>query len=304
MKRNIALSLAVSMLIALVAWVVDAAAGNPNSFRSGSRATREETPTYRTPTPDDDSPSLPSESPPVVKKPKKPQSWRRMMRGLLTGGLIGSIFYGRGFARVGLLEIVILSGLIVLAFRALSRYQAGAQASLATAGAPSGAALMIGSPPVEPLRVEDERDALEHRLAEIRGADAAFDPADFARTVERIFRRVQSAWTERDIGQAAEVLTLQMRDRLEGEIARLHALGHVNRVEAITVRRVSIVGAKQDRGWDRVVVQIVASLIDYTTNQSGLKVLEGNPFEPVPFSECWELVRPSGPNPWRLNAIQ
>ena len=57
-------------------------------------------------------------------------------------------------------------------------------------------------------------------------------------------------------------------------------------------------------GWDRIKVQIDATLIDYTTDEIGLKVLEGNPFDPVPFQEQWKLVRPSGTHPWRVSAIQ
>ena len=67
---------------------------------------------------------------------------------------------------------------------------------------------------------------------------------------------------------------------------------------------VTVADARQEGGWDRVTVQITATLVDYTTDEVGLKVLEGNPFDPVPFQERWELVRPSGSQPWRVSAIQ
>jgi len=33
-------------------------------------------------------------------------------------------------------------------------------------------------------------------------------------------------------------------------------------------------------------------------------VVEGSRTEPVKFEEFWTFVRPLGPNPWRLTAIQ
>src|SRR4029453_10447026 len=102
----------------------------------------------------------------------------------------------------------------------------------------------------------------------------------------------------RDIALAADVLTAEMPERLDRECARLRASRRINRVERITLGRVAILEARQEGGWDRVTVQIVASLVDYTTDEVGLKVLEGNPFDPVPFQERGGLMRPSGRHAW------
>ena len=139
---------------------------------------------------------------------------------------------------------------------------------------------------------------------EAQRADPAIDTAGVADAVADIFLRVQAAWTSRDIAQAADVLTVEMRERLDRECARLRASRRINRVERITLGRVAVMEARQDGEWDRVTVQIVASLVDYTTDEVGLKVLAGNPFDPIPFQERWELVRPSGSHPWRVSAIQ
>src|SRR5688500_15349858 len=124
MKRRLALVAALSLMLTWLFAVVDVAAKR-GSFRSGQRATREDEQqrTLRSESEGDVSgvpePKV-SEEP---KRPKKAKSWRSMVRGLLTGGLIGSIFYGRRLGGIGLLEVVVLSGLIVLAFWVLSRYQ-------------------------------------------------------------------------------------------------------------------------------------------------------------------------------------
>jgi len=293
MKRRLALVAALSLMLTWLLGVVDVAAkSGGGGFRSGGRATREDDQSFGSgsggSTQDTPAPDAPEEP----KRPKKAKSWRSMVRDLLTGGLIGSIFYGRRFGGVGLLEVVVLSGLILLAFWALSRYQVDQTAQLAHAGGFGGGAGVLAPP-----RADLGPD-------EVQRADPAIDTDGVADAVAKIFLRVQAAWTARDIAQAADVLTVEMRERLDRECARLRASRRINRVERITLGRVSVIESRQDGEWDRVTVQIVASLVDYTTDEVGLKVLEGNPFDPVPFQERWDLVRPSGPHPWRVSAIQ
>jgi len=262
-------------------------------FRSGGRATREEDRSFRSDSDADNTfdGSTP-EAPEAPKKPKKAPTWRSVVRGLLTGGLIGSIFFGRSFGGIGLFEVLFLSGLIALAYWGLSKYHLDqAEQQLAAAGGYGGGTGVL-APPSEGVEVEPMRP------------DPPIDTTGLTEAVASIFRRVQAAWTARDIAQASDVLTVQMRERLDRECARLRAVRRINRVERITMGPVTVTGARQEGGWDRVTVQIAATLVDYTTDEVGLKVLEGNPFDPVPFEERWELVRPSGSEPWRVSAIQ
>ena len=48
----------------------------------------------------------------------------------------------------------------------------------------------------------------------------------------------------------------------------------------------------------------LASLVDYTTDESGTQVLDGSRTEPVKFEEYWTFSRPVGPDSWKLSAIQ
>jgi predicted lipid-binding transport protein (Tim44 family) len=293
MKRCLALVAALFLVLTWLLGVADVAAkSGGGGYRSGGRATREDERNFRS-EPDGDTSGIPvPDAPEEPKRPKKAKSWRSMARGLLTGGLIGSIFYGRRLGGVGLLEVGVLSGLIVLAFWALSRYQLDQTGQLAHAGGYGGGAGVLPPP----------RADLDP--GELQRADPPIDTAGVADAAGDIFLRVQAAWTARDIARAADVLTVEMRERLDRECARLRASRRINRVERITLGRVAVMDARQDGEWDRVTVQIAASLVDYTTDDVGLKVLEGNPFDPVPFQERWELVRPSGPHPWRVSAIQ
>ena len=293
MRRRLALVATLCLALAWLAGVAEVAAkSGSGGFRSGGRATREDDRSFRSDSDGDafDTPAPEYEAP---KKEKKPPTWRSMVRGLLRSGLIGSIFYGRSFGGVGLLEVIIVSGLIALAYWGLSRYQFDhPEQQLAPAGGYGGGAGVLAPSSAGP------------DPGELQRADPPIDTAALAGVAGDIFRRVQAAWTARDIAQVADVLTVEMRERLDRECARLRATRRINRVERITMGGVAVTDVRQEGGWDRATVQIAATLVDYTTDEVGLKVLEGNPFDPVPFQERWELVRPSGPNPWRVSAIQ
>jgi predicted lipid-binding transport protein (Tim44 family) len=300
MKRWLALAALSSLVLTWLLSVCEVAARS-GDFRSGNRATREEERVFRPPPDDDPIAPVPKEAP-AAKSPKRPKSWRSFLRGLFAGGLIGSILYGRGFKGVGLLDVVLLSALIAAAFWGLSRYHPEPSGHYVHAGAyggsvaPSHALDLTGSAgpsvragPAEPI--------------DARHTGPGVDPDELAASVEEMFRRIQTAWTQRDIAQVADLLTPEMRDELGRESDRLRASRRLNRVERITVQRVAVLEAWRHDGWDRVRVHITATLVDYTTDEVGLKVIAGNPFDAVPFQEQWDLVRPSGPHPWRVHAI-
>ena len=61
------------------------------------------------------------------------------------------------------------------------------------------------------------------------------------------------------------------------------------------MRTAEITEAWQETGQDYVTVHFLASLLDYTTDESGARVLDGSRTEPVKFEEYWTFVRPVGP---------
>jgi predicted lipid-binding transport protein (Tim44 family) len=134
--------------------------------------------------------------------------------------------------------------------------------------------------------------------------DGAFDSARFADTASDFFFKVQAAWMARDMGAVRDRLTPEMRATLQQECDQLRAAHRVNRLENIAVRTVEVTEAWQEEGQDFVTVRFLANLLDYTTDETGAQVLEGSRTEPVKFEEYWTFVRPVGPNPWRVSAIQ
>jgi predicted lipid-binding transport protein (Tim44 family) len=76
----------------------------------------------------------------------------------------------------------------------------------------------------------------------------------------------------------------------------------INRLENIAVRQVEIVDAVQDEGEEFITVRYTASLLDFTTDETGT-VLTGSPTDPVKFLEYWTYARKVGERDWRLAAI-
>jgi predicted lipid-binding transport protein (Tim44 family) len=237
--------------------------------------------------------------------------------GLLLGGLLGGLLFGGGFGGgFGLLELLIVAGLAWLAFSYMRRRQPSAEPGYAMAGgvgsgpaardeatigarygATTGAPTATLEPPAGPTD-------LERGLGHIGQMDRGFDPRAFAETASDIFFRVQGAWTARDLRSVSASLTPEMQTVLQRECDRLRAEGRINRLENIAVRTAEVTEAWQESGQDYVTVHFLASLLDYTTDESGARVLEGSRTEPVKFEEYWTFVRPVGPNPFRLSAIQ
>jgi hypothetical protein len=92
MKRRLALLAVLSLMLTWLLGVADVAAkSGGGGFRSGGRATREDDRSFGSGS-DGSVLDTPVPDAPEAPKPKKAKSWRSMIRGLLTGGLIGSIF--------------------------------------------------------------------------------------------------------------------------------------------------------------------------------------------------------------------
>ena len=321
MRRTVAMAVLLvltlsPLLLSSEAW---ARAGGGSS--SGSRGSR----SYSSPAKPPSSPVSPSQpsAPPAYQSPA-PQprpGWGGMMGGmfggLLLGGLLGSLFFGGGYGGgIGLLEILIIAGLAWLAISYMRRRQAvepspyamaggygsgGYQGSSSAPGSDAQPSGRAGTAVIEPPAGPSD---LERGLAHVRQMDPGFDPRAFTETASDIFFRVQGAWTARDMASASSALTAEMQDRLQRDCDRLRAERTVNRLENIAVRSAEVTEVWQEGGQDYVTVHFLASLLDYTTDEIGARVLEGSRTEPVKFEEYWTFVRPVGPNAFRLSAIQ
>lgn len=310
MKRLSLILGVVAALFALSLWTADAWARVGGGRSSGSRGSR----SYSAPVRPSPSPASPSQPAAPTSPQPAPQRPGGMFGGLMggiagfmLGGLLGSmLFGGMGsglFGGIGLLELVIIGGLIYFAISYMRRRQA--QPAPAVAGgygssSRPGDRSMALSAPEAPVVSDD----LERGMRHVRQMDATFDPAAFSDTASDLFFKIQAGWAARDMGSARDLLAPEMYAELQKECDHLRAQRRINRLENIAVRSAEVTEAWQEGGQDYVTVYFLANLLDYTMDEATSQVVEGSRTEPVKFEEYWTFVRPVGPNRWKLAAIQ
>jgi predicted lipid-binding transport protein (Tim44 family) len=101
-----------------------------------------------------------------------------------------------------------------------------------------------------------------------------------------------------------DLLTPEICEAMQKDCERMRAERHIDRMENIAVRSAEITEAWQESGRDYITVHFLASMLDYTVDERTNDVIKGSRHDPVKFEEFWTFVRPVGPNPWRLSAIQ
>jgi predicted lipid-binding transport protein (Tim44 family) len=231
------------------------------------------------------------------------------MRGLGTailGGFLGSMlfsglanagwggFAGSGF---GLIEILLLGG---LAFFILQRFRRPA------------AATSYGT-----MQYQSTQDAGWHSAAVREGhagedidyrsltlMDRTFDPAQFLKTAQDIFFKVQGAWNKLDTSALSLLCGPELMQSWQNELSQLQARGERNRMENIALSESEITEAWTESGQDFITVRLKAHLLDYTVNEKTGSLISGSNCEPIEFEEYWTFTRPVGPNPWKLSAVQ
>jgi len=279
MRRTAAIATLFVMVLVPLLWTAEAWARAGGGGSSGSRGSRGFS------TPASPAPMTPSRPAPTPMSPQPaPSRWGGiggMLGGLLVGGLVWfAISYMRRRR-----EAAAPSG--YAAPDDAQRWQPSAQY-----GSESAVSTVTG--PVD----------LERGLGYIRQMDPGFDPKLMADGATDTFFRIQAAWMGRDMSGVAALLTPEMQGIMQRDCDKFRAEGRINRLENIAVRSAEVTEAWQERGEDYVTVHLLASLLDFTTDESGARVLEGSRTEPVKFEEFSTFVRSVGPTAYRLSAIQ
>jgi predicted lipid-binding transport protein (Tim44 family) len=303
MKRRAALTALLLMVLVPLLWTAEAWARAGGGSSSGSRGSRGLSSPAPSPMPSQ--PTAPPAGSPQA-APRPGFGWGGMLGGLLVGGLLGGLLFGGHGGGIGLLEILVVVGLLWLAFSYMRSRQQSQPAAPPGYAAPGDA----GPPAWQPAQsgaaaaTLDAPADLERGLGHIRQMDPGFDAARMAETASDLFFKIQAAWMARDMGGVATLLTPEMQNILQADCDRLRAQRRINRLENIAVRTTEVTEAWQEAGHDYVTVHFLASLLDFTTDESGAQVVEGSRTEPVKFEEYWTFVRPVGANAFRLSAIQ
>jgi len=293
--------------------LLDHAAGWARATSGGSRGSRSSSSPAAPSTPSSPSRTTapaPAPSQPMQPAPQRPGMFGGFMGGLAgfaVGGLIGSMLFGGmgggGFGGgLGLLELLLIGGVIFFVFRMLrSRSQTPAYAGASAYGSDSqGWSSGAGGTVMETPPGESD---LDRGIGHIRSMDASFDPAAFAEWAKGTFVDVQAGITKRDLSGVRDRLTPQEFARLLSQCDELRAAGRTNRIERIQVGRADVSEAWQESGQDWVTLFFTVSLVDYTVDDATGAVVEGAT-APVDIQEYWTFTRTVGPKPWRLSAIQ
>ena len=317
--------LAITSLVACLGLVLVSADAWARASGGGSRGSRSfsspSRPSSSPATPA--TPSSPSRSMSQPAAPSAPVAPQRSffgglmggIAGFALGGLLGSLLFGglgglgRGFGGIGLMEILLIGGGIVLLVMFLRRRRAetpapayaGAGGATSAYGATEPAA--GGTATIAPEMPAAESD-LTRGFGHIRSMDPAFDPSAMADTAKRMFQGVQQAVTMRDIAWVRDHLGTEMYAVLQDQCDRLLAAKQTNRVEKIDIRSTDVTEAWQENGQDFVTVHLTASMLDYTLDDVTGNVVDGSKSVPTDLDEYWTFMRPVGPNRWKLSAIQ
>ena len=221
-----------------------------------------------------------------------------MVGGLVAGGLLGSLFFGGSGGGFGITDLAVFGLIVFFLLRKMRAMQA----------APIAASVDSGSVHAMTLPARGSAYA--------RGSDSGFvsaparrpepvlDAAEMSRVVTDIFLKVQAAWMARDMEQAGQVLTPEMRANLQKDCDQMRAQGRINRLENVLVRSAEVTETWQEPGRDFVTVRVEATLRDEIVDEQTGEVLEGGATEPVTFQEYWTLTRAVWVKAWRLSAIQ
>lgn len=239
--------------------------------------------------------------------------WRGMAGGVaggLLGGMIGNMLFGGsghaggaaagagGCSSIGLMDILIIVGIIYLGMRLLRRRKENTYAYEA-------ASRPVAVPSWEEVQPAPQlENPVEAELNQVRQYDPQFDATAFKNMAQDTFFKMQAAWMRQDLSSVKNLLTEEMYGILDQELAGMKSKGQVNRLENIAIREIEFSEAWQEEGQDLVTVGFLANLLDYVTDAKTGQVISGSDVEPVKFEEYWTFVRPIGPGPWKLGAIQ
>lgn len=213
----------------------------------------------------------------------------KMIAGGLLIGALFSMFSGggfQGFGAPGLIEILLIGGIIYFIYRRFSRSrQQAAMMSSAGAGGYQAAAPAYSEP----------------------APDKSFNPdvsinENFIKDIAKSsFQSVQSAWTKGDLKPVQHLMTDRMFTYLEDQLSQIKSSGLRNVVEIVYFQNVELVETDAETEDKVAVVQIDALIRDYKLDSQD-RVVEGSKDSPFEIKEYWAFIGKG--LDWKLDDIK
>lgn len=210
--------------------------------------------------------------------------FKMLVGGLLIGGIL-SLLAGQGFqfGAPGLLEILLIGGILFFLFRRFSQKKQAQQYQYATGGHPFSDQAPASS--AEPLR-----------------SPGVNINDDFIKDIARkTYTMLQEAWSRGDLSTVKNLMTDRMYTHLQDQLRELKEQGLRNVVEVVYFESADVVETDEEGDSKVVVVQIHALLRDYTVDRNE-KIVEGSKDTPVDAREYWAFLGKA--LDWKLDDIK
>ena len=145
--------------------------------------------------------------------------------------------------------------------------------------------------------------AVKDLTNELSQADPLWNLRKMTSRVNKVFFRVQQAWTERNQELARDCMSDRLYRRHKALTDQMLADKTRNVLENIQLTEVLIysVANYQDDTRDTFAARLTGSMLDYTVREAGGYPTAGNSLVPESFCEVWYFVRQD--NQWVLDAI-
>jgi predicted lipid-binding transport protein (Tim44 family) len=250
-----------------------------------------------------------------------------LLGGLALGGLIG-MFMGTGFGGMAgmlgmLLQIALIGGLAMLAFRWFARRQqtaggptGGVNAGGANTGfgqprnayeAPSQNTSSFQIPKIGSLGGGGQGGFGGGSNAAPRQAGPETDEIGITNRdldqFEKLLANVQSAYGEEDYAKLRSLTTPEAMSYLAEELGENATNGVKNEVKDVKLLQGDLAEAWRENGQDYATVAMRYSSVDYMKDRNTGAVAEGDPNAVTETVEVWTFVRKPATD-WKLSAIQ
>ncbi|BBD09179.1 Tim44 domain-containing protein [Desulfovibrio ferrophilus] len=150
-----------------------------------------------------------------------------MFGGLLAGTLLGSMFFGHPFAGGGMMDILLIGGLIFLAMKLFRRRRPAPQVA---GGRSGGMSYGGGGPqPHEDSSMQRQAHGAWGGLGSTQGAaesapeldlPAGFDTDEFLEGAKLAFNRLQASWDSRDMDDISQFTTGAVLNEIKSQAAQ------------------------------------------------------------------------------------
>lgn len=134
--------------------------------------------------------------------------WGGILGGFIVGGMIGSLFFGggHGFGGIGLMDILLIGGGLMLLMRFLRARQT------ATQGAGAGS---LFSGPSQGWGLSGQATDSRPAVPQPPALPPGFDAQEFTRGAEAIYTRLQNSWDKRDLADIHQFTSSEVFAQIE-----------------------------------------------------------------------------------------